>query len=592
MFNNPILNNIAPGTQDIPNIGGEKNLHGKDSPFSQTLDKIISPQNDNNNQLHKQNQLGSDVNKKNIVQDNGIDSSEQSPSPLKKLLKLMKTNNVQRETEDIEKEIEGFINNKIVEKVNLLLEEKGIEGINIRDFINSNDISEELEFILGKEGINTENFFPSNIIDKINLFLEEKGIEGIKEIEIQDFINGEISKKLEALLNENGAKVANLTNEDDGVHEKPDLFTARDVDPKDFTGKEEFLEENFVIGEEVKKSRPKQGKELTEGFKTAGIEKEGYPDQLNMNEENLPQEKEGVSLKDAVIDKEVFPEPKTVSDKKEIKSLSNDTNDTKDTRNSLTKEMLDKKFNDLDINKKVSGEENKSFNQTDEEFGFNQKAISDVGEIVSKRVSAETSDAQQKTRDISLGFESEKESKKIDSLEMKNKDMDMGMDDSDGFMKDVQKTHDIHSGSKSIQNHRLDSTVLDQIIDKMKKPVFNLGKNEMKLSLKPEFLGEVKMDISIEKNVFRADVTVDNSMVKDILDGNLDKLKQSLESQGLQMEKFSVSVGHDQGSQQAGYKHSGRKGTFFGFNPGTVQESAEYIPSRNVMENGRLDLLI
>jgi flagellar hook-length control protein FliK len=132
--------------------------------------------------------------------------------------------------------------------------------------------------------------------------------------------------------------------------------------------------------------------------------------------------------------------------------------------------------------------------------------------------------------------------------------------------------------------------VLDQVTDKMKKHLLLQGKNEIKLSLKPEFLGELKMDISIDKNVFKADVAVQSSLAKEILDGSLDKLKQSLESQGLQMEKFSVTVGQD-GSKEA-YDQGQNKKSFSAFQTNRVETEEDMMPLERYVENGRLDFLI
>ena len=85
---------------------------------------------------------------------------------------------------------------------------------------------------------------------------------------------------------------------------------------------------------------------------------------------------------------------------------------------------------------------------------------------------------------------------------------------------------------------------LRQIVN---KAAFNLqsGRSEFKIDLKPESLGHLKMQILTENHHVTVRILAENPLVKDLIESNLAQLKANFQNQGLEIEKFDVSVARD-----------------------------------------------
>ena len=69
------------------------------------------------------------------------------------------------------------------------------------------------------------------------------------------------------------------------------------------------------------------------------------------------------------------------------------------------------------------------------------------------------------------------------------------------------------------------------------------GNGEMSIRLNPGELGELKIQVRMEDNRLRVEVQAENRMVKDLLMGNLESLKEALSGKNFTMEGFDVSTG-------------------------------------------------
>ncbi|TCU70588.1 flagellar hook-length control protein FliK [Tissierella praeacuta] len=89
-----------------------------------------------------------------------------------------------------------------------------------------------------------------------------------------------------------------------------------------------------------------------------------------------------------------------------------------------------------------------------------------------------------------------------------------------------------------------DKDVIQQIVEKAK---FNLSdnKNEMRIKLKPEILGEMTMNIEVVKGTVIAKIMVDNQRAKEIIEGNLIQLKEGIKDTGLEIKTVEVFVGNN-----------------------------------------------
>jgi flagellar protein FlbC len=69
------------------------------------------------------------------------------------------------------------------------------------------------------------------------------------------------------------------------------------------------------------------------------------------------------------------------------------------------------------------------------------------------------------------------------------------------------------------------------------------GGGEIRLVLKPESLGSVRIRMNVLDNSIDGKIIVDNASVKQVFDGNIDALKRALTAEGFQMGSLQVSVG-------------------------------------------------
>jgi flagellar hook-length control protein FliK len=93
--------------------------------------------------------------------------------------------------------------------------------------------------------------------------------------------------------------------------------------------------------------------------------------------------------------------------------------------------------------------------------------------------------------------------------------------------------------------------VINQVLEKAKLTI-TPEKSEMVLELKPESLGKISLKVATERGIVAASFIAENQQVKDIIEANMQLLKEALQKQGLAVQSFSVSVGNgnSQGSDK------------------------------------------
>ncbi len=109
--------------------------------------------------------------------------------------------------------------------------------------------------------------------------------------------------------------------------------------------------------------------------------------------------------------------------------------------------------------------------------------------------------------------------------------------------------------------------VLNQIVD---RAVFKLnnGQSEVRIDLKPDFLGHVRLQIVTENHQVSLRILAESAAVKDLIDGHLGQLKNDLQAQGLKVDEIDVTVAkdfnsHDRRSGYAAHGDRGRRGLPF-----------------------------
>lgn len=98
-------------------------------------------------------------------------------------------------------------------------------------------------------------------------------------------------------------------------------------------------------------------------------------------------------------------------------------------------------------------------------------------------------------------------------------------------------------------SQRFQATVMDQIVDKANLRSVQ-GRSEIQIRLKPDFLGNVQMNIAADKEQLVVRMITDHPVVKDVVEANLHHLKTELQHQGLTIDRFEVTVNPDAGQQQ------------------------------------------
>lgn len=121
------------------------------------------------------------------------------------------------------------------------------------------------------------------------------------------------------------------------------------------------------------------------------------------------------------------------------------------------------------------------------------------------------------------------------------------------------------AGSKAaadppVDSQEMQTDVIRQIVQRM--TLRSDGHtSQMQVKLKPEFLGNMHLDIMTENQQVMIRMTAENHRVKDIIEQNIHLLKNEMQQHGLQVHKIDVQVSQDQdtwknGQQQNAYQQA------------------------------------
>ncbi|MDY7033893.1 MAG: flagellar hook-length control protein FliK, partial [Thermodesulfobacteriota bacterium] len=119
----------------------------------------------------------------------------------------------------------------------------------------------------------------------------------------------------------------------------------------------------------------------------------------------------------------------------------------------------------------------------------------------------------------------------------------------------ISDTQQGFSEGKGILRGITTERVLHQIVEKIEGQ-FNNGRNVVTMDLKPEFLGRLRIRISIQDHHVIGRIITESPLTKEIIESNSQQLKLSLMDHGLKVDKFSVFVGNDQNQPGQDYERS------------------------------------
>ena len=152
----------------------------------------------------------------------------------------------------------------------------------------------------------------------------------------------------------------------------------------------------------------------------------------------------------------------------------------------------------------------------------------------------------------------------------------------------VSKTQ---SGNSLTENMIKFQDLMGKLVEKAQVAINN-GKSEVLMSLNPEYLGKVRLKISMEGDNFVGKIFVDNAEIKDIFTKNLDTVITSLNEIGINIEGFDVMLRQDMPNEEfSEFADNNSFGRFVREDEDFVEETIEDIRNYIVPER-KLNLLI
>jgi flagellar hook-length control protein FliK len=117
------------------------------------------------------------------------------------------------------------------------------------------------------------------------------------------------------------------------------------------------------------------------------------------------------------------------------------------------------------------------------------------------------------------------------------------------------KTAEVSASAKSPPSPQplQSNDIIQQIVEKIQFKTIG-EQSEIKITLKPEFLGNIRLNISTENHQVSIKVIADSPAIKEMLESNLHQLKTEFVNNGLEISKFDVYVGAE--SQQYGHREN------------------------------------
>ncbi|OCL27088.1 hypothetical protein U472_06300 [Orenia metallireducens] len=139
----------------------------------------------------------------------------------------------------------------------------------------------------------------------------------------------------------------------------------------------------------------------------------------------------------------------------------------------------------------------------------------------------------EKSKDIIVSSE-QQGSKEVDFSSTKN------------FVVNNSQTLDNTSPNKIIVSNK--EVTFKNIADQITKQVDLVSNNKGKditIELRPEALGRLHLKVTVKDGIVSAKILAENGQIKELLEGNLGKLRNNLGQKNLQIENFDVSTGHN-----------------------------------------------
>ncbi len=144
------------------------------------------------------------------------------------------------------------------------------------------------------------------------------------------------------------------------------------------------------------------------------------------------------------------------------------------------------------------------------------------------------------------------------------------------------KTLTTSSGSELMK--QLEESINSKIVKQSSIVLKDSGAGEIKLILKPEQMGNVRIKLTMQDNRISGHIIVDNASVKDIFENNLQNLERAFRENGFDTAALNVSVGGD---------HSGNRDREKANNiTKQIELIDESIPTVSMKSDNLIDLVV
>ncbi|PYG89823.1 flagellar hook-length control protein FliK [Ruminiclostridium sufflavum DSM 19573] len=191
---------------------------------------------------------------------------------------------------------------------------------------------------------------------------------------------------------------------------------------------------------------------------------------------------------------------------------------------------------------------------------------------------SEGSEAEQKTQEIAVNKDNKESAKKDDSKSEENsgkagnisanvqsnaEEISTQVNTGDDFNQQLNQQNAQAADMKvNMLNNQTPATkaeystpqtvrtaeVINQVAEQA-KVIIGQDKSEMIIHLKPDHLGKLELKVVTEQGIVAAKFIAESQQVKEIIETNMQLLKDSLEKQGLSIDNVSVQVGQEKQSE-------------------------------------------
>jgi len=100
------------------------------------------------------------------------------------------------------------------------------------------------------------------------------------------------------------------------------------------------------------------------------------------------------------------------------------------------------------------------------------------------------------------------------------------------------------------------ANIIEQIMNQVKLSSGGVNFNEIRMTLRPETLGDIVLRVITQNGIVMAQFEAENQRVKEALESDFNSLRNALEQQGIKFSELSVSVRQDENERMNQFEHA------------------------------------